>query len=80
MGGRVFGAVTHGTGAFVVRDGDSRTERTYPIPREFSKAAGTGTILSHFLAFSDLDGDGIDEAYLTATTPFVSSGSGMREF
>lgn len=72
--------MTHGTGTFVVRDGGSRNELAYAIPRGFSKTAGTGAILSHFLAFSDMDGDGIDEAYLTATTPFVNSDSGMREF
>ncbi|MFZ3232695.1 MAG: hypothetical protein WA194_04125 [Patescibacteria group bacterium] len=75
MDGEIFGAVTHGTGTLVVTNRDTRAERAYSIPRGFSKAAGTGAVLSHFLAFSDLDGDGIDEAYLTATTPFVSSES-----
>ena len=71
--------MTHGSGTLVVLKG-SESERAYPIPREFSKTAGTGAILSHFLAFADLDADGTDEAYLTATTPFVNSGGVMREF
>lgn len=64
----------------MVKGGEGGGGHTYELPSGLSKKGSNGTLLSHFLAFADLDGDGTDEAYLTATTPFVNSGGVMREY
>ncbi|MFB0965373.1 MAG: hypothetical protein QMC36_06920 [Patescibacteria group bacterium] len=52
----------------------------YKLPSEFSDSGSGGILLSHFLAFADLDDDGTDEAYLTATTPFLNFGGVLKEY
>lgn len=90
--------MTHGSGSLYLRSETSGKESVLDIPRvflterrlgregQFEKEGHlenpSGSVLSHFLAFTDLDGDGKDEAYLTVTTPFANSGTdgGMKEF
>jgi len=68
LGKRVFGTITHGNGYLYLRVMDTGEEHVYHVP--YVGLQKNKATLLHFMQFADLDGDGNDELYFSATTPY----------
>lgn len=72
--------MTHGSGSFFVQSLDTGEWHAFPVPFSYSGSRVAEYSLLHFLAFSDLDDDGADEAYMTVTAPFVNEDGSFGNF